>query len=38
VSRELTLFGRYAHIDFSSTAPQSDYTADEVRIGMRLRR
>ena len=38
LSREVSLFGRYAHIDFSSTSPQGDYTADEVRVGVRVRR
>jgi len=38
ISRELSLFGRYAHIDYASSAPNSDYTADEVRVGVRLRR
>ena len=38
LSREVTLFGRYAHIDFNTTSPGSDYTADEVRVGVRLRR
>jgi hypothetical protein len=38
LSREVTLFGRYAHIDYSSTTPNGDYTADEVRLGVRVRR
>ncbi|MFV0297265.1 MAG: outer membrane beta-barrel protein, partial [Hyphomicrobiaceae bacterium] len=38
VNRDITLFGRYAHIDFNSSAIDSDYTADEMRIGMRIRR
>ncbi len=38
MSREVSLFGRYAHIDFSSTSPLGDYTADEVRVGVRVRR
>ncbi len=38
LSREVSLFGRYAHVDFSSTSPQGDYTADEVRVGVRVRR
>jgi len=38
LSREMSLFGRYAHIDYSSSTPDSDYTANEVRIGVRVRR
>lgn len=38
LSRNVTLFGRYTHFDFSSTAPQSDYTGDELRFGVRIRR
>ena len=36
--REVALFARYAHVDFETTTPAGDYTADEFRIGMRLRR
>lgn len=38
LNREVTVFGRYTHVDFSSSAPVSDYTADEVRVGVRVRR
>lgn len=38
LSRETVLFAKVAHIDFDSSAPASDYTAEEVSIGMRLRR
>lgn len=38
LSRETILFGRYRHTNFESNAPGSDYTNDELRIGMRLRR
>ncbi|MGD9801801.1 MAG: outer membrane beta-barrel protein [Hyphomicrobiaceae bacterium] len=38
LSREVSLFGRYAHIDYSSTGPGNDYAADEVRFGVRVRR
>ncbi|MBS0240936.1 MAG: outer membrane beta-barrel protein [Proteobacteria bacterium] len=36
LSREVTLFGRFAHIDYSSSTPSSAYTADEFRLGVRL--
>lgn len=38
LSREVTLFGRYQHIDFESTNIAGNYNADEVRIGVRVRR
>ena len=38
VNREIILFGRYEHIDFDSNQVAGDYTADEVRLGMRVRR
>jgi len=38
LSRETSLFGHYAHIDYSSSTPDSDYTANEVRVGVRVRR
>jgi hypothetical protein len=38
LNRNVTLFGRYAHIDFDTTNPGGDYTADEVRVGVRVRR
>jgi hypothetical protein len=38
LSREVTLFGRYRHIEFDSTDEARNYNADEVRVGVRLRR
>jgi hypothetical protein len=38
LSREVTLFGRYRHIAFDSTDEARNYNADEVRVGVRLRR
>ena len=38
VNREIVLFGRYEHIDFTSNQIASDYTADEVRLGVKVRR
>ncbi|MGE0769597.1 MAG: outer membrane beta-barrel protein, partial [Hyphomicrobiaceae bacterium] len=38
LSRDVSLFGRYSHIDYSSSTPNSDYAADELRFGVRLRR
>lgn len=38
VNREVTLFGRYQHIDFEATERARNYNADELRIGMRIRR
>lgn len=38
LNREVTLFGRYQHTDFSSTDSARDFAADEVRIGVRVRR
>ena len=37
LSRDVILYARYQHVDFASTVPGSDYTADIVRIGMRVR-
>lgn len=37
-SREVTLFTRYSHIDFETTNVAGNYNADEVRIGVRVRR
>lgn len=37
LGRDVILFGRYQHIDFETTTPASDYTADIVRVGMRVR-
>ncbi|MFX9008093.1 outer membrane beta-barrel protein, partial [Acinetobacter baumannii] len=38
LNRETVLFSRYVHTAFSSTAPDAGYDADEIRIGVRLRR
>lgn len=38
LNREAILFGRYTHINSTSVSPNSDFDADEVRVGMRLRR
>jgi hypothetical protein len=38
LNRQVTLFGRYAHIDFASSVPGGGYDADEIRVGVRLRR
>lgn len=38
MNRETTLFARYQHIDFESTSPGRNYDADEVRVGVRMRR
>lgn len=38
VARDVALFSRYAHIDFSTNTPSGNYAADEVRIGVRLRK
>lgn len=38
VNREVTLFGRYQHLEFDSTNAGRDYGADEVRVGVRIRR
>lgn len=38
VNRETVLFGRYAHTSFDAIGATSDYEADEVRVGVRLRR
>ena len=35
--RDIILYGRYQHVDFQSTAPGSDFEADIVRIGLRVR-
>lgn len=36
-NREVTVFGRYQHIDFESTNLARNYNADEVRVGVRVR-
>jgi hypothetical protein len=38
LNREVTLFTRYQHIDFGSTEQDRNYNADEIRVGMRIRR
>lgn len=38
LNRETILFGRYAHASFETNDPGGDYTTDEVRVGVRLRR
>ncbi|MFA5949942.1 MAG: outer membrane beta-barrel protein [Hyphomicrobium sp.] len=37
-SPEVVLFGRYQHLDYSSNQSGGDYTSDDVRVGVRLRR
>jgi hypothetical protein len=37
LSRDVILYGRYQHLDFESTVPASDYAADVVRFGVRVR-
>ena len=34
----LVLFARYQHLDFASNGLDGDYTSDEIRAGVRLRR
>ena len=38
LSREAMLFGRYRHSLVESTEPDSNYSTDEIHIGMRIRR
>ena len=38
LNREAVLFGNYAHTAFDAAGTASDYDADEVKVGMRLRR
>jgi hypothetical protein len=38
ISREVALYARLRHIDFSSTEPDRSFDADEFRVGMRIRR
>lgn len=38
LNREVVLFGRYEHTDFDGVGTTSDYTGDEIRVGVRLRR
>ncbi|MGE0848082.1 MAG: outer membrane beta-barrel protein [Hyphomicrobiaceae bacterium] len=37
VGSNIILFARYQHVDFDSSVPGSDYTADIGRIGVRVR-
>lgn len=37
LGRETILFARYRHTDFVSTAPNSDYRVDILRVGVRVR-
>lgn len=37
-SPELVLFARYEHLDFASNDLDGDYTSDEVRAGVRIRK
>ena len=37
-NRETVLFGRYGHTSFESTDGLTDYDADEIKVGVRLRR
>ena len=38
LNRETVLFSKYAHTAFSSNAANASYDADEVRVGVRIRR
>ena len=38
VNRDTVLFGRYQHTAFDTTSPSGDYSNDEIRVGVRLRR
>lgn len=37
LNRNVVVFGRYQHVEFGSTEAGRDYSADEVRVGVRLR-
>lgn len=37
VNRDVTVFGRYSHVDFASNVAGRSYQADEARIGVRVR-
>lgn len=37
LNREVTLFGRFQHVDFESTVAGRGYDADEARVGVRIR-
>lgn len=38
INRELTVFGKYAHTNLDAVGAASDYSADEVHVGMKIRR
>ncbi len=38
LNREAIVFGRYQHIVFHATQPGGDWTADELRVGVKVRR
>lgn len=38
VNREVTLFSRYQHTNFTSTDTTRNYSGDEFRVGMRVKR
>ncbi len=38
LNREVTLFSRYAHVDFDSTDISRNYNYDEFKVGVRVRR
>jgi len=38
LGRDTILFGRYQHVVYERSTPMSDYTADIVRVGVRVRR
>ncbi len=38
LNREVTLFARYQHVNFQSTEAGRSYDADEIRLGVRVRR
>ena len=38
LSRELIVFSRYQHTAFDSSSPGADWHADDVRLGIRIRR
>lgn len=38
LSRHAVLFGRYVHTAFDTTSPNGNYTAEEVQLGVRLRK
>jgi hypothetical protein len=38
LNRDVILHGRYQHVDFETTTTASDYVADIVRVGVRVRR